>query len=73
MANGGMADVHLDGEPHRTIDVYSDGDHYRNSEAVWHAFGLPAGEHTIRLVVRGEAPQGGQGVDVTLENLIVFR
>ena len=73
MANGGMADVHLDGELHRTIDVYSDGDHYRNSEAVWHAFGLPAGEHVIRLVVRGEAPQGSQGNDVRLENLIVFR
>ena len=72
-AEGGMADVYLDGEPHRAVDVYSDGDIYRSSEAVWHAFGLSAGKHAIRLAVRGEAPQHGGGNDVTLQKLIVFR
>ncbi|MBI1356686.1 MAG: ADP-ribosylglycohydrolase family protein [Acidobacteria bacterium] len=73
MAKGGMADIYLDGEPAGSTDVYSDADNYRHSESVWHVFGLPDGEHTIRLVVRGEAPPHGQGTDVTLENLIVFR
>ena len=73
MARGGMADLYLDGELHSATDVYSDADNTRMSEAVWHVFGLPAGDHKLRLVVRGEAPPGGQGTDVTLENLIVFR
>ena len=73
MADGGVADFYLDGELHRTADVYSDGDHYRYSESVWHAFGLSDGKHTLRLVVRGEAPAGSAGRKITLENLIVFR
>ncbi len=73
MANGGAADVYLDGEINAVTDVYSDGDNTRASESVWHAFGLPNGKHTLRLVVRGEAPEHGGGTDVTLEKLIVFR
>ena len=53
MMTGGVADVYLDGELHRTVDVYSDGVGCRNSEAVWHAFGLADEEHTLRVVVRG--------------------
>ncbi len=73
MAKGGTADIYLDGELHGTVDVYSDSTYNRVSEAVWHAFGLPDAEHRLRVVVRGEVPQGGQGTDITLEKLIVFR
>ncbi len=73
LPNGGVADFYLDGELHRTADVYSDAEQYRFNEAVWHAFGLSAGEHELRLVVRGEAGPGSSGSQVTLENLIVFR
>ena len=73
MAKGGTADIYLDGELHGTVDVYSDSTYNRVSEAVWHAFGLPDAEHRLRVVVRGEVPQGGQGTDITLEKLIVCR
>ena len=73
MTNGGTADIYLDGELHRTVDVYTDTRRNRVSEAVWHAFGLPEEEHSLRVVARGETPAGGQGTDITLEKLIVFR
>jgi len=39
---------------HRTVDVYPEEDRAKGGEAVWHAFRLSPGKHTVRLVVRGE-------------------
>jgi hypothetical protein len=63
--HGGKADVYLDGKLDRTVDVDSDEDNTKNSEAVWHAFGLKDGNHTLRVVVR-EMP-------VAVQELVVFR
>jgi hypothetical protein len=78
MPSGGTADVYLDGELHRTVDVYSDEDGTKSHESVWHAFGLEDGEHHLRLVVRGEPYVGSDGdessgADVSLSYLVVFR
>ncbi len=54
LPSGGLADVYLDGELSRTVDVYPDEDDVKFGEAVWHAFGLTDAEHELRLVVRGE-------------------
>jgi len=70
---GGTADVYLDGQLHRTVDVYSDEKYDKGGEAVWHAFGLKPGKHTLRIVVRGEPYPGSAGADVAIEDLIVFR
>jgi hypothetical protein len=70
---GGKADVYLDGKLDRTVDVYPDEDHVKLSEAVWHAFGLRAGKHSIRLVVRGEPYPGSKGSAIQLEDMVVFR
>ena len=70
---GGKADVYLDGKLDRTVDVYPDEDSTKGGEAVWHAFGLKPGRHTVRLVVRGEPYPGSKGSQITLESLIVFR
>ncbi len=73
LPEGGKADVYLDGKLSRTVDVCSDEKAAKGGEAVWHMFGLRPGQHTVRLVVRGE-PYGDQkGTDVALESLIVFR
>ena len=48
-------ELYLDGKLHRTVDVYLDEDATKNSEAVWHAFRLKPGRHTLRLVVRGDS------------------
>ena len=71
--NGGQADVYLDGELDRTIDSYSDETSTKRMESIWHKFGLPDGEHTIRLAVKGEPYGDSAGADVTISDLVVFR
>jgi hypothetical protein len=78
MPSGGTADIYLDGELHRTVDVYPDEDAFKSGESVWHAFGLEDGEHQLRVVVRGEPYQGdlgdeSKGTDISLSYLVVFR
>ncbi len=73
LPSGGQADVYLDGKLDRTVDVYPDEDSFKGDESVWHAFGLEAGQHTVRLVVRGEPYGESTGSDVTLNSLVVFR
>jgi hypothetical protein len=70
---GGRADVYLDGKLDRIVDSYPDEDHQKNGEAVWHAFGLKSGKHTVKLVTRGEPINGSKGSDISLEELVVFR
>ena len=73
LVKGGKLDVYLDGRLDRTLDVYSDESSDRNGEAVWHAFGLKSGKHTVRLVVRGETYPGSAGAEVGIDDCIVFR
>jgi hypothetical protein len=70
---GGKADVYLDGKFSRTVDACSDERNGRTGEAVWHAFALKNGTHTVRLVVRGEPYGAYKGADVGIDDLIVFR
>ena len=58
MPTGGMADIYLDGELDRTVDVNSDEESTKVNESVWHAFGLEDTEHELRVVVRGEPYRG---------------
>lgn len=73
LPTGGKADVYLDGRLHRTVDSNSDEKDGKGGEAVWHAFGLKNGEHTVRLVVRGEPAFAGPGTDVAIDDLVVFK
>jgi hypothetical protein len=73
LTNGGKADVYLDGKLDRTVDVYPDEPHNKEGDAVWHAFGLKPGAHTVRLVVRGETYPGSSGSEICIEDLVVFR
>jgi hypothetical protein len=73
LPTGGKADVYLDGKLDQTVDVYPDEDSGKGGESVWHAFGLPPGEHTVRLVVRGEPYEGSKGSEISLTDLVVFR
>lgn len=73
LPDGGKADVFLDGKLDRTVDVYPDEDHVKLSEAVWHAFALAPGKHTVRLRVRGEPYPGSKGAAIEIEDAVVFR
>jgi hypothetical protein len=70
---GGQAEVYLDGKKDRVVDVYPDEDATKGGEAVWHAFGLRNGKHTVRLVVLGKPYPGSKGAEISLQDLIVFR
>jgi hypothetical protein len=70
---GGKADVYLDGKLDRTVDGCSDEKGGRSSEALWHAFGLKNGEHTVKVVVRGEPYGAFQGRDIGIDDIVVFR
>ena len=73
LPTGGKAVVYLDGRQDGTIDVYPDEDQAKFGEAVWHAFGLKNGSHSVRLIVSGEPGPGSKGNDVSIEDLVVFR
>jgi hypothetical protein len=73
LPTGGKADVFLDGKLSRTVDVYPDEDSTKGGEAVWHEFNLKPGNHTIRLVVRGETYPGSKGAEIALTDLVIFR
>jgi len=73
LPSGGKAEVFLDGELERMIDVYPDEDATKPAEALWHTFGLRRGKHTVVLVVQGQAYPGSKGADVAIEDLVVFR
>jgi hypothetical protein len=73
MPTGGKVEVWLDGKRDRVTDVYPDEDSRKNGDAVWHAFGLKNGTHTVKLVVLGERFGDSKGSDVAVESLVVYR
>jgi hypothetical protein len=73
LGEGGKADVYLDGKLDRTVDVCSDERGSKGGEAVWHAFGLKNGPHTLRLLMRGEPYGDYKGTNVALTDLVIFR
>jgi hypothetical protein len=73
LPTAGKAEVYLDGKLDRVVDVHPDEDRSKGGEAVWHAFGLKNGKHTVRIVVLGEPYARSKGSDIGIDDLIVFR
>jgi hypothetical protein len=72
LPTGGQADVYLDGELSRTIDVYPDEPSAKTNETLWHEFGLEDKQHEVRIVVRGEPYEHSNGTDISVTSLLVF-
>jgi len=72
LPHGGQAEVWLDGELHRTIDVYPDETMAKARESIWHAFGLEDKRHDLRIVVLGETYGESTGSDISITGLQVF-
>jgi hypothetical protein len=73
LPEGGIAEIYLDGSLHRTVDTFSDEDHGKGHEAVWHAFQLGSGQHDLQIVVKGEPFGDSKGSIVEVLDLVVFR
>ncbi len=69
---GGKADVYLDGKLDQTVDVWPDDSRRVVMECVWHKYGLPPGEHEVRLVVKGERMGESTGTEVRVHSLVVM-
>lgn len=73
LPNGGKADVFLDGHLDKTVDVNCDESKRKDNENVYHNFYLPAGKHTVKLVVSGEPFGDAKGTELRIIDLVVFR
>lgn len=70
--DGGLADVFLDGQAAGSIDAYDDGGE-RWNEGLWGRFDLPPGNHTLRVVVKGQPYPGSSGAAFEIRDLVVYR
>jgi hypothetical protein len=68
---GGRADVYLDGARQELLAEAYVGPNTHDSD-LWRAFGLPAGPHTVRLVVRGDADPQSKGRVFGLRRTVVY-
>jgi hypothetical protein len=70
--DGGRADVYVDGKKSDyQLDAYIVKDTHDN--ALWHTYGLPPGEHTLKIVTTGTPDSRSQGQAVAIERAIVYR
>lgn len=60
----------LDGAKAGEVDAYIVPNTYDND--LWHATGLAAGEHTVRIVTRADRDPRSAGSDVAIERAIVY-
>ena len=67
---GGRADVFLDGQAAEPIDAWIPERTHDND--YWHATGLAAGKHTLRIVVRDDADARSKGRKVRVQRAIVY-
>jgi len=72
--DGGKADIYVDGEMKRTIDCYFNYAHQQHQNMdVYHITGLNDGEHTLKVVVKGEKRPESEGANVYITNAVVFK
>jgi len=73
LADGGWAEVWIDGKKGSNVDVYPDEPRNKGDESVCHAFGLKRGHHTVKLVVTGVRHTDSKGARIGVQDLVVFR
>jgi hypothetical protein len=71
--DGGKADIYLDGKLHRTIDTYYYFANQEHTEIIWHAINLQPGDHTVKVVVKGEKRPEAQGARVYIVSATIFK
>jgi len=72
--DGGKADVFVDGQLKRTIDCYFNfANQQHENMNLYHITNLPAGKHTVRLVVKGEKRPESAGTNVYITEAVVFK
>jgi hypothetical protein len=70
-ADGGQAEVMLDGKPAHAINAWIPVRTHDN--ALWHIYGLPPGPHAVRLATTGQADPRSTGTTVLVSGAVVYR
>jgi hypothetical protein len=71
--DGGKADVYVDGKLNRSIDTYYFFAGQQHTESIWHITGLEPGNHTMKLVIKGEKRDESKGTRVYVTGATIFR
>jgi hypothetical protein len=71
--DGGKADIYVDGNLNRTIDTYYNFANQQHTESIWHVLNLKPGDHTVRLVVKGEKRPESAGSRVYITSATIFK
>jgi hypothetical protein len=71
--DGGKADIYVDGDLHRTIDTYYDFANQQHTESIWHVMNLEPGDHTVKVVVKGEKRPESSGTRVYITSATTFK
>ncbi len=68
---GGRADVYIDG---KKSDLVADAYIVPNTvdRDLWRVFGLPPGDHTLRIVIRDDADERSNGREIEISRAIVY-
>jgi hypothetical protein len=74
VADGGKADVIVDGKPDRSFDTYYNfSGQYHNDVSIWHRFGLQPGTHKVKIIVRGEKRAEATGTNLYINGANIFK
>lgn len=72
--DGGKADIYVDGQMKRTIDCYFNfAQQQHQNMDIYHITGLNDGDHTLKVVVKGEKRPESEGANVYITNAVVFK
>jgi hypothetical protein len=72
--DGGKADIYLDDQFIRTIDSYFYWNRQEHKDMnLWHVTGLNPGDHTLRIVVKGEKRTESAGTDLYVTEALIFK
>ena len=70
-ADGGRAEVSLDGKPAHPVNAWIPQRTHDN--ALWHVYGLAPGTHTVRIATTGLADERSTGTTVLVSGAIVYK
>lgn len=71
--DGGKADVFVDGTLKSSIDTYYNFSGQQHTASMWHVFNLQPGDHTVKLVVKGEKRPMSEGTNVYITSAIIYK
>jgi hypothetical protein len=71
--DGGKADIYVDGALHRSIDTYYFFANQEHTTSIWHILNLQAGEHKVKLVVKGDKRPEATGSRVYITQAFIFK